>query len=408
MMRLALLAAAAIASSAALAAVPLTLMQQGRLLDEKGAPVQGNVELHFALYDSPSAGAASWSETHTVALDDGYFAVKLGSVTPFPVGTWGGTPRFLGLKVGADEEMAPREELVSVPYALLANDAVGDIHPTSVTVNGVVVIKPDGTVKGTVGPQGPKGDTGATGPQGLQGVQGTTGVAGPPGPKGDTGATGPQGPKGDAGATGPQGPKGDTGPQGLQGVQGATGVAGPPGPKGDTGAAGAQGPRGAAGATGPQGPQGVQGAAGVAGPPGPPGPSAAFKTATATGVALNSLPSTSSAGVNLVVLSFTAPSAGYVHAQGGGTCAGTVGNQNLRFEISTSSAALPGDAASAFAADTASGPGQQLGFAVSKTLAVAAGVQTLYLVGKVALGPNPSAVTCGANLTAFFTASLLP
>ncbi len=60
----------------------------------------------------------------------------------------------------------------------------------------------DGTA-GTVGSQGPKGDTGAVGPAGA---------------KGDTGAAGPQGVKGDTGATGAVGPAGQTGPQGAPGI----------------------------------------------------------------------------------------------------------------------------------------------------------------------------------------------
>ncbi len=75
---------------------------------------------------------------------------------------------------------------------------------------------------GTVGPQGPKGDTGAVGPAstvaGPQGIQG---------PKGDTGNTGPAG----AASTvpGPQGIKGDTGLTGQTGQQGIQGPAGPAG-----------------------------------------------------------------------------------------------------------------------------------------------------------------------------------
>lgn len=58
------------------------------------------------------------------------------------------------------------------------------------------------SVKGEVGPQGPKGDTGAAGPQG---------------PKGDTGSAGPKGDTGSTGASGSKGPKGDVGPQGPKG-----------------------------------------------------------------------------------------------------------------------------------------------------------------------------------------------
>ena len=50
-------------------------------------------------------------------------------------------------------------------------------------------------------------------------MKGTTGPQGPKGDKGATGATGPQGPKGDTGATGPQGPKGDTGATGAAAIQ---------------------------------------------------------------------------------------------------------------------------------------------------------------------------------------------
>jgi len=58
-----------------------------------------------------------------VALDDGYFVVALGSTTPLPL--FDGATRYLGIKVADDPEMTPREELVSVPYALMAGDVIG-------------------------------------------------------------------------------------------------------------------------------------------------------------------------------------------------------------------------------------------------------------------------------------------
>ena len=60
----------------------------------------------------------------------------------------------------------------------------------------------------------------------LAWVDGTAGTVGPQGPKGDTGAAGPAGAKGDTGAAGPQGLKGDTGAVGATGPTGAAGVSG--------------------------------------------------------------------------------------------------------------------------------------------------------------------------------------
>lgn len=133
---------------ASAASGPLFLAQQGRLLNTDGTPAAGPVSVTFTLYDGASSITALWTETQSVTLTDGYFQAQLGKTTAFPAGTWTGAARFLGVKVGSDSEMTPREELVSVPFALLANDAIGDIHPASVTVNGIQVIKTDGTLTG--------------------------------------------------------------------------------------------------------------------------------------------------------------------------------------------------------------------------------------------------------------------
>jgi hypothetical protein len=72
----------------------------------------------------------------------------------------------------------------------MANHAVGDITPTSISINGATVIDATGNWVGS--------PTGLVGP---------TGPAGPAGPTGPAGAQGPAGPAGPAGPTGPQGPK---------------------------------------------------------------------------------------------------------------------------------------------------------------------------------------------------------
>ncbi|MBI4705087.1 MAG: hypothetical protein HY744_28605 [Deltaproteobacteria bacterium] len=205
------------------AAVPGTITHQGRLYDAKtNEPVEGEIGVSFAIYENQISPASIWIESHPVTFESGYFAVELGSKMKFPPGTFDGSTRYLGITIAGDSEMTPRAPIGSVPYALVAGDATGDITPSSVSIadygevidkNGKWVGDPTG-LQGPPGPQGPKGDAGPAGPQGPKG---DAGPAGPAGPKGDTGPAGPQGPKGDAGPTGPQGPKGDTGPQGPMG-----------------------------------------------------------------------------------------------------------------------------------------------------------------------------------------------
>ncbi len=203
------------ATAAGAATVPSTIDQQGRFLKMDGTPENGTLTVTFALYKGATGGGAVWSETLALQLDaSGFYAAQLGATTPFPNGLWDGTSYFLGITVESEPEMTPRQPLVSVPYALraaAADDVTGDIHPTTVTVNGKLVIDAMGNVMGAVGPTGPPG------PQGPPGAAGAPGPAGPPGPQGMTGPAGPQGMTGPPGATGAQGPQGATGPQGPPG-----------------------------------------------------------------------------------------------------------------------------------------------------------------------------------------------
>jgi hypothetical protein len=290
----ALLAVAAVAS----AGVPASLTQQGRLFDAAGAPLTGTLSLAFAVYATPAGGAPLWTETQAVTLDAGYFSAQLGAVTPLPASLLDGSVRYLGITAGADAEMAPRTALSSVPYALSAGDAVGDLHPHTVSVNGTLVIDAQGNwvgpATGLVGPMGPQGPAGAVGLQGPAGPQGPAGAVGPQGPQGPAGVAGPTGAagaNGSNGATGAQGPTGAAGTNGNNGATGAQGPTGAAGTNGSNGATGAQGPTGAAGtngnngATGAQGPTGAAGTNGSNGATGAQGPAGATGASGATGPA---------------------------------------------------------------------------------------------------------------------------
>ena len=64
------------------AAIPYT----GRLTDEAGQTVlSGSYDLKFALYDTKEDGNLLWSEIqNNVTVQDGSFAVLLGSIQPLP------------------------------------------------------------------------------------------------------------------------------------------------------------------------------------------------------------------------------------------------------------------------------------------------------------------------------------
>ncbi len=124
-------------------ALPQRVQHEGLLLDAQGLPRSGAVSLRLALYADPAGGAALWFEEYQLDLVDGYYQVLLGAQAPLgPV--LDGSPRYLGISVDGAPELQPRHAVASVPYALLAQDVNGDIHPSSVTVGGRAVIDAEG------------------------------------------------------------------------------------------------------------------------------------------------------------------------------------------------------------------------------------------------------------------------
>jgi hypothetical protein len=79
----------------------------------------------FRLYDGATGGTPLWSEQWTgsngVRVSDGLFNVMLGSLTAIPSSlVTSHSSLFLGITVGTDDEMAPRVQLGSVPFAVQA------------------------------------------------------------------------------------------------------------------------------------------------------------------------------------------------------------------------------------------------------------------------------------------------
>jgi len=112
-------------SSAPAATSTGTIAYQGRLADSAGAPLTGTYDMIFRLYDAASGSAPLWEEnwngSNGAKVSDGLFNVMLGSLTPIPQAVITGHDQlFLGITVGTDDEMAPRVQLGSVPYATQA------------------------------------------------------------------------------------------------------------------------------------------------------------------------------------------------------------------------------------------------------------------------------------------------
>ena len=132
-----------------------TISYQGRLADSAGNPITtSGIGMQFCLYDTDVGGSPldDWCENHpSVPVEDGLFSVLLGSINPIPVSTLAGhSTLWLGITVGSDSEMRPREQVASVPYAMIASTvADGSITTVKIADGAVTTSKLSGTTIGT-------------------------------------------------------------------------------------------------------------------------------------------------------------------------------------------------------------------------------------------------------------------
>ena len=111
-----LLLAAALYCGSVHAAVPHQINYQGYLTAAGGAPVNATVSMVLNLYNVSTGGAALYTETQSVTVTNGVFNLIVGSVTPLPLPF--DVPYYLGIKVGVDAEMAPRQPIAASAYAI--------------------------------------------------------------------------------------------------------------------------------------------------------------------------------------------------------------------------------------------------------------------------------------------------
>jgi len=120
-----------------------TISYQGRLVDSSGNPVDSpGIGMQFCLYDRDTGGAPldDWCENHTsVPVEDGLFHVLLGNIKPIPVSILAShSTLWLGITVDGDSEMTPREQIASVPYAMIASTVPDGSIATEKIADGAV------------------------------------------------------------------------------------------------------------------------------------------------------------------------------------------------------------------------------------------------------------------------------
>jgi len=137
-------------SSPAFADVPQVLNYQGKLTNTDGTLVaNGLYKMVFNLYQNNTGGAVwteTWDGASKVQVTNGLLNVLLGSMNTGTLGSvfQSNDNLYLGITVGADSEMSPRQRVASVGYAVQASkannaDKLGSLSSTDIVPIGTIL-----------------------------------------------------------------------------------------------------------------------------------------------------------------------------------------------------------------------------------------------------------------------------
>jgi hypothetical protein len=119
---------------------PGTIPIQGRLTSASGSPLSGTYTVMYRLYESNDINAtAVCTDTDSVSVANGLFNGKIEGCQYDVTGQI----LWLGIKVGSDEEMTPRQIIYPVPYALSL--VPGAVISDTYTNNAIVHLENWGT-----------------------------------------------------------------------------------------------------------------------------------------------------------------------------------------------------------------------------------------------------------------------
>ena len=126
--------------------VPSLMNFQGQVLAANGSPLAtGDYDVTFQIFDAAEGGTLIWGPQvldgtggaghgPRIPVVQGYFNVMLGPVDTAArplIGAFLGATRFLEIKVGTNNPISPRQQILSAPYALNSANAA------SVSAGGV-------------------------------------------------------------------------------------------------------------------------------------------------------------------------------------------------------------------------------------------------------------------------------
>ena len=97
-----------------LAVVNDIVQVQGRLTTASGLPLSQNVTIVTSIYDASTDGNVLCTDSDTVSVVDGLFTMEMDFCT---ASDFDGEGLWLGIRVGADAEMTPRQPIYAVPLA---------------------------------------------------------------------------------------------------------------------------------------------------------------------------------------------------------------------------------------------------------------------------------------------------
>ncbi len=111
--------------------IPQLINYNGTLTDVNGNPVpDGQYDVAFNIYDAPTGGNVLWTETWNpgttqVVVTNGNFNAVLGAHNALPSSFFtDNIVAYLGITIGTDSEMMPRQRITSVGYAFTAGNGI--------------------------------------------------------------------------------------------------------------------------------------------------------------------------------------------------------------------------------------------------------------------------------------------
>ncbi len=113
---------------------------QGRLTDADGKPLDGTYTIRFRLYDASTDGTVLCEDINSVLVEKGLFTTDIFGCSSSDTD---GKALYLGVKVGTDLEMTPRQPIYPAPYAMSLRP--GAQIKATLASNAILHIENDGS-----------------------------------------------------------------------------------------------------------------------------------------------------------------------------------------------------------------------------------------------------------------------